>query len=141
MSSKEYIEVKLTGYGPDINANYKDGDNIVRDDETIYYKKNDTYEDIGTLNQIRVRPGSNNWITDMTGDQVIASINSFSEGGLYIKPESNVDNQETETTTAKNRGGKTKRRLRKSSNKKRKSRKYSNKKGKSRKSSNKKRRY
>jgi|LakMenE18May11ns_1017448.scaffolds.fasta_scaffold9895765_2 hypothetical protein len=140
MSSKEYIEIKLTGYGPDINANYKDGDNIVRDDETIYYKKNDTYEDIGTLSQIRVRPGSNNWITNMTGDQVIASINSFSEGGLYIKPESNVDNQETETTMSKFRGGKTKRRHRKSSSKKRRHRK-SSKKRRHIKSSNKKRRY
>jgi hypothetical protein len=119
MSSKEYIEIKLTGYGPDINANYKDGDTIVRDDETIYYKKNDTYEDIGTLNEIKVRPGSSNWITDKTGDQVIASINSFSEGGLYIKPESNVDNQETETTTTKIRGGKTKRRHLKSLSKRR----------------------
>ena len=139
MSNKEYIEIKLTGYGDDINANYTDGDNIVRDDETIYYKKNDTYEDIGTLNQIRVRPGSNNWITDITGDQVIASINSFSEGGLYIKPENNLDNQETETTMEKIRGGKTKRRHRKSSIKKRRYRKYSIKKRRHRKSSSKRR--
>ena len=137
-----YTEIKLNGYGDNINANYKDGNNIVGDDESIYFKKNDgTYEDIGSLNQIRVRPGSNNWISNKAGDQVIASINSFSEGGLYIKPESNVDNQETETITSKIRGGKTKRRQRKSSNKKRKSRKSSNKKGKSRKSSNKKRRH
>ena len=119
-----YIEIKLTGYGDNINANYKDGNNVVGDDESIYYKKNGNYEDIGSLKDIRVRPTSNNWITNMAGDEVIASINSFSEGGLYIKPESNVDNQETETTVSKNRGGKTKR---KSSNKKRRSRKSSNK--------------
>jgi hypothetical protein len=133
-----YIEIKLTGYGDNINANYKDGNNVVGDDESIYYNKNGTYEDIGSLKDIRVRPTSNNWITNMAGDEVIASINSFSEGGLYIKPESNVDNQETETTVSKIRGGKTKRKSRKSSNKKRKSRKYSNKK---RKYSNKRRRY
>jgi len=128
MSSEEYIEIKLNGYGDNINANYKDGNNIVGDDESIYYKKNGTYEDIGSLKDIRLRPTSNNWITNMAGDQVIASINSFSEGGLYIKPESNVDNQETETSASKIRGGKTKRRSKKSSNKKRKSRKSSNKK-------------
>jgi hypothetical protein len=133
-----YIEIKLTGYGDNINANYKDGNNVVGDDESIYYNKNGTYEDIGSLKDIRFRPTSNNWITNMAGDEVIASINSFSEGGLYIKPESNVDNQETETTVSKIRGGKTKRKSRKSSNKKRKSRKYSNKK---RKYSNKRRRY
>jgi hypothetical protein len=133
-----YIEIKLTGYGDNINANYKDGNNIVGDNESIYYNKNGTYEDIGSLKDIRVRPTSNNWITNMAGDEVIASINSFSEGGLYIKPESNVDNQETETTVSKIRGGKTKRKSRKYSNKKRKSRKYSNKK---RKYSNKRRRY
>ena len=114
-----YIEIKLTGYGDNINANYKDGNNIVGDDESIYYNKNGTYEDIGSLKDIRVRPTSNNWITNMAGDEVIASINSFSEGGLYIKPEGNVDNQETETTVSKIRGGKTKRKSRKYSNKRR----------------------
>jgi hypothetical protein len=135
-----YIEIKLTGYGDNINANYKDGNNVVGDDESIYYNKNGTYEDIGSLKDIRVRPTSNNWITNMAGDEVIASINSFSEGGLYIKPESNVDNQETETTMSKFRGGKTKRRHKKSSSKKRRHRK-SSKKRRHIKSSNKKRRY
>ena len=30
-----YTEIKLNGYGDNINANYKDGNNIVGDDELI----------------------------------------------------------------------------------------------------------
>ena len=118
----EYIPIILE-HG--INyVTYNDAGRIteVKWDIPIYFLRENVYQDIGTINDIRRRGTFNNYIID-NNHRSIGTLDELSIGRLFIR-NSEVKNEENRTPS-KLRGGKTRtrRRSRKSSNKVRKSRK------------------
>ena len=114
----EYIPITLTNGLNDVTYMNDGRITEVKWDIPIYLLRGNTYENIGTINDIRRRGTFNNYITNANSIN-IGTLDELRTGRLFIR-----NSEEEKRTPTKLRGGKTRRRKsRKSSNKKRKQRK------------------
>ena len=118
----EYIPITLTNGLNDVTYMNDGRITEVKWDIPIYLLRGNTYENIGTINDIRRRGTFNNYITNANSIN-IGTLDELRTGRLFIR-----NSEEEKRTPTKLRGGKTRRRK-----SRRKSRKLSNKKRKQRK--------
>ena len=114
----EYIPITLTNGLMDVTYMNDGRITEVKWDIPIYFLRGNTYENIGTINDIRGRKNFNG-ITD-ANSILIGTVDQLRTGRLFIRI-----SEEEKRTPSKLRGGKSRKskRSKKSSNKKRKQRK------------------
>ena len=103
----EYIPITLTNGLNDVTYMNDGRITEVKWDIPIYFLRGNTYENIGSINDIRTRGTFNNYITDANSIN-IGTVDELRTGRLFIK--NSEEKNEEKRTPLKVRGGKTRRR-------------------------------